>query len=104
MGAMLLYAMKNIKSRSERPRGARRSFSPPPGQNWDPTPSEAYSLTCPVSNRMQFGNRTLRPSGEAALAGSGLVMSLVSSPRNRPLEKLDEDVRGYLGGLVVDGM
>ena len=54
-------------------------------------------MTCLVSDRMQFGNRTSWPSGEAELAGSGLGRSLESSPWDRPLEKADEDGRGNLG-------
>ena len=37
----------------------------------DPTPSGDSSLMCPVSDQMQFGDFTLRPSGEEAVAGSG---------------------------------
>ena len=47
---------------------------------------------------MQFDNRTLRPSGEASEAGSGLGRSLGSIPLNRPLEKADKDGMGDLGG------
>ena len=47
---------------------------------------------------MQFGNHTLRTSGEAGVAGSGLGRSLVSSPCNSQFEKDDKDVRGDLGG------
>ena len=90
--------MENFKAGSERPEGVGRIFSPPSRPNRGPTPSGASSPMRPVSDRMQFGNRTLWPSGEAAVVGSGLGRSLVSSPRNRPLEKADEDGRGDLGG------
>ena len=89
--------MKNVKARSERPKGAVRSFSPPSGQNRYPTPSGASFPMRPVSYWMQFDNSTLRPSGEAAVAGSGLGRSLGSRPRNRPLETADEDGWGDLG-------
>ena len=90
--------MEDVKSGSERPKGAGRSLSLPPVPNRDPTPSGDYSPTPPISNQMQFGNRTLRPSGEAAVTGSGLGCSLVLSPWNRPLEKADKDGRGGLDG------
>ena len=47
---------------------------------------------------MQFRNLTLWPSGEAVVAGYGLGQSLGLSPQNRPLEKADDEGRGYLGG------
>ena len=50
----------------------------------------------PVSNRMQFRNRNLLPSGEAAVAGSGLGQLFGSGSWNRPLANADEDRRGYL--------
>ena len=90
--------MENVKSRSESPKGTGHSLSPHPRPNWDPTPSRASSLTCPVSNWMQFVNCTLQPSGEAAVVGYGLGRSLVSIPQNRPLDKAYKDRRGDLGG------
>ena len=38
------------------------------------------------------------------MTGSRSGRSLVLIPRNRPLEKTDENGRGYLVGLLVDGM
>ena len=90
--------MENFKSRSERPKGAGCSLLPPSGINHYPTPSGYFSLIHPASDRMQFGNYTLRLSWEAAVAGSGLRQSLGSIPQNRPLEKSDEGGRGDLGG------
>ena len=95
---MLLHAVENFKAGSERLEDAGRSLSPPPGSNWDPTPSAASSPTHPVSDWMHFRNRALRTSGEAEVAGSGFGRSLEPSHRNRPLEKADEDGRGDLGG------
>ena len=90
--------MDNIKYGLEHPKGAGCSLSLSPGSNWDPTPSGDSSPTRLVSDCMQFGNHTLRPSGEAAVAESGLGWSLVSSPRKRLLEKAGEEERGNLGG------
>ena len=54
---------------------------------------------------MQFGNCTLWPSGETAVAGSGCGRSVVSITQNRTLEKADKDGRvGGVGGLLVDGV
>ena len=80
------------------------SFSPSSGTNQYPTTSGDSYPTLTVSKWVQFGNRTLRHSGEAAVAGNGSGRSLVSRPHNRLIEKADEDGRGYLGGRVVDGM
>ena len=98
MGDMLLYLVVNIKSGLERREGSGHIFLPPPGPNQGPTPSGDSSPTHPISDRMQFGNRTLRPSGKAAVAGSGSVRSFLSIPWNIPLEKADEGGRGDLGG------
>ena len=98
MGAILLKVVGNSKSGSERPKGVGRSFSTPPGKNRDPTPSGDSSLTCPVSDQIQFGDFTIWTSGEAVVAGYGLGQSLGLSPQNRPLEKADDEGRGYLGG------
>ena len=98
MGAMLLWAVENVKSGSERPEGAGHSLLPPPGPNRDPTPSMASSLARPISNCTQFMNCTLRPLGEAEVAWYELGRSLESIPWNRPLEKAYEDGRGDLGG------
>ena len=70
MGAMLLLAMENVNAGSERPEVDGRSLSPLSGNNQDPTPSGSSSPMISVSNQMQFRNRTLRPSGEAAVTGS----------------------------------
>ena len=90
--------MENVKAISERPEGTGCSLSPPHRPNWDPTPSGDYSLTFPISNWTQFGNCTLQPSGNSAVEGSGLGRPLVSIPRNRLIEKAEEDGRGDLGG------
>ena len=90
--------MENIKAGSECSKGAGYILSPPHKPNQHPTTSRASTPTRPVSDWMQFSNNTLWNSGEAAVAGSGLGQPLVSSPRNRPLEKADEDGRGDLGG------
>ena len=95
---------KNVKFGSENSKGGGRSLSLHPGPNQDTTRCGDSSPTRTVSDRMQFSNITLRPSGEAAVAGYQLGQSLVSIPLNRSLEKLDENVRGYLGGSVVDKM
>ena len=67
-----------------------------PGPNGGPIPSGASSPTRPVSDQIQFRNSNLRPSGEVAVAGSGLGRSLALSPSNRPLEKVNEDGKGGL--------
>ena len=90
--------MDNIKDGLEHPKGAECSLSLSPGLDQDPNPSGDSYLTRLVSDCMQFGNHTLRPSGETAVAGSGLGWSLVSSPQNRLLEKAGEDERGHLYG------
>ena len=56
------------------------------------------SLMHPVSDRIQFMNHTLPPSGETAVAGSGLRRSLGLIPWNTLIENLDKDGRVYLGG------
>ena len=86
--------MENVKAGSECPEGADRILSPPSGPNRDPTPSGASSPTRPISDWMQFGNRTIRPSGEEEVAGSGLGRSLGSIPWNRPPENADKSGRG----------
>ena len=75
--------MENVKSGSERPKGAGRSLSSPPGPNRDPTTYGDSSLTHPVSDWMHFGNCTLRTSGEAEGSVPGSLLVLV--PRNRSL-------------------
>ena len=90
--------MENVKARSELPKCAGRSFSPTSGPDRYPTPSRDSFPMRPLSYWMQFDNRTLRPSGEASEAGSGLGRSLGSIPLNRPLEKADKDGMGDLGG------
>ena len=50
--------MENIKAGSELPKGAGRSLLPHTKTNRDPTPSGASSLMRPVSDQMQFGNRS----------------------------------------------
>ena len=90
--------MGNLKPGSERPKVAGRGLSPPSGPNQDTTPSRSSSPMRTISNEMQFGNCTLWPSGEAAVAGSRSDQSLGSSPWNRPLEKADKYRRGDLGG------
>ena len=82
----------------ERTEGAGSSLSLPHKLNHDTTTSGYYSLMRPVSDHTRFGYHTIRPSGEAAVVGSELGWSLGSSPRNRLLEKVDEDGRGYLCG------
>ena len=77
--------MENINAGSELPNGAGRSLLPHTGTNRDPTPSGASSLMRPVSDRIQFGNRTLWPSVDAAVTGSGLGRSLGLRPWNRLL-------------------
>ena len=96
--------MENIKYGSECPKGAGCSLSPLPGPKQDLTPSGAYYLTLPVSDRMQFRNCTIWPSGEVEVAGSGPGWSLGSSPWNRPFQKTEMYGGGYLGGCVLDGM
>ena len=54
-------------------------------------------MMSPISDRMQFGNFNLLPSGEAAVEGYGLGRSLGSSSWNRTLEKSEEDIRVDLG-------
>ena len=95
---MLLYAVENVKYESERPEGSGCSLSPQPGPNRYPTPSGDSSPMRPISNLIKFGNHTLWPSGEAAVAGSGLGRSLGLSPWNRTLDKEDKDGREDLGG------
>ena len=58
---------------SECNKGAGHILSPPPGPNWDLTPSGDYFLT-------QYGYRTLRPSGEAAVLEYGLGSSFELIP------------------------
>ena len=90
--------MENVKSGSESTKGSGRSLSTTSGSNWDTTPSGDSYIMHTVSDRMKFGNCTIRPSGEAAVAGYGSGRSLESSPWNRPLEKADKEGRGDLGG------
>ena len=96
MGEILLYADKNFKAVSERPKGAGNSLSPPPGANRDPTPSGTSFPICTISNRIQVGDLNLWPSEEAAVTGSGSGQLLRSRPRNRPHEKVDQYGRGDL--------
>ena len=98
MGEILIYAVENVKVGSERPEGTGHSLSRPSRPYRDPTPSGASSPIRPVSDRMQFGNHNNWTSGEEVVAGSGWRRSLGSIPLNRPIEKVDEDGRGYLGG------
>ena len=79
--------MENVKAGSESPKRSGRRFSMSPVPNGDPPTSGSSSPTRPVSGRIQFQNSNLRPSGEVAVAGSGLGRSLILSPRNRTLEK-----------------
>ena len=70
-------------------KGYGHSFSPPSRKNHYPTPSGGSSPMHPASDRMQFGNRTIRYSWEAEVTGYVLGRSLGSIPHNRPLEKAD---------------
>ena len=79
-------------------KGAGRSLSRPFKPYRDPTPSRASYSMRPLSDRMQLDNHTNRTSGETVVTGSGSRRSSGLRPRNRPLEKVDEDERGYLGG------
>ena len=86
----------NVKDGSEFTKGAGRSMLTPPGLNLDTTPSGVSSMTCPVSDKIQFVDCTLQPSRGAALPMSGSGWSLVSIPRNMLLEKVHKDVMGDL--------
>ena len=98
MGAIILYAVENVKSGSERLKGTGRSLSLLPGPNQDPNPSGDLSPVRPVSDWIQFRNHTLRISGEAAAAINRSGRSLGLVPQNGPLQKADNYGRGDLGG------